>query len=347
MKTLLVPVDFSATADNAVNFAIEWCKQYDFNCIILLKTFYDSMFENIIVAAEYNNVNEENLNRERQDAIDTLHNLCHEVAEKAGPGVEVRTAISEEPLLRAIMDVIESKKPDLVVIGSDNFKYSNDSFIAGHAIDIARISPVRVLIVPANATYKPIKNVLVPCDLNTLSIVDKINSLKASSHWDDIELEVLNVDPKERYLQPDEKFKEAENKVHNYLKNFNHQLHYTNDKSVIDGIAKFTKNNDIQLIIALPGKHSFVYSLTHKSISEAIYRKVYCTKFLHCTISKVVGSLIIRKISQLGNELPRRCICCTCLNFIKIIQAFCRNNYCSILLQKIVYKGKSHFASCT
>ena len=59
MKTLLVPVDFTATSENAVNFAIEWCRTYEYERIILLKTFYDSIFEGLIVSAEYSNVNEE------------------------------------------------------------------------------------------------------------------------------------------------------------------------------------------------------------------------------------------------------------------------------------------------
>jgi hypothetical protein len=56
MKTLLVPVDFTATSENAVNFAIEWCRTYEYERIILLKTFYDSIFEGLIVSAEYSNV---------------------------------------------------------------------------------------------------------------------------------------------------------------------------------------------------------------------------------------------------------------------------------------------------
>jgi hypothetical protein len=62
MKTLLVPVDFTDTSENAVNFAAEWSKKYEYDRIVLLKSFYDSIFENMMVSAEYSNVHPEYLN---------------------------------------------------------------------------------------------------------------------------------------------------------------------------------------------------------------------------------------------------------------------------------------------
>jgi hypothetical protein len=83
----------------------------------------------------------------------------------------------------------------------------------------------------------------------------------------------LNVDAKQRNLNPDESFKEAENNLHEYLKNFKHEIYYETDKNVINGILQFKKLDEVQLMIALPGVHSFLYSLTHKSVSEALYKK--------------------------------------------------------------------------
>ena len=62
----------------------------------------------------------------------------------------------------------------------------------------------------------------------------------------------------------------AEAGLHDYLKNFNHEIYYAEDKNVIRGILDFQRINKMQLMIALPGSYSFLYSLTHKSISEAL-----------------------------------------------------------------------------
>jgi nucleotide-binding universal stress UspA family protein len=271
MKTLLIPVDFTATCENAVNFAVEWCRKYEYERIILLKTFYDSIFEGLIVSAEYSNVNEEIINSQREDDREQLHTLCKRVADRLS-GVKVMTAVSEFPLLRGIFEILQNEKPDLIIVGSDNYSYSSGSIISGNVISIAKTSPIRVLVVPADYKYQPVKQVLLPYNINMLKDLDRLNSLRSSPLWSDLKLLVLNLDTNQRVIKVPEKLNEAEDKFQNLLKNFEHEIYYTTDKNLINGIANFTKEHTVQLIISLPGKHSFLYRLTHQSISEAIYR---------------------------------------------------------------------------
>lgn len=266
MKTLLIPVDFSATAENAVNFAAEWCKKYAYERIILLKTFYDSMFENLMISAAYSNTNQDYLNTQRKESMEQLDALCKRVAEKVGKGVKVTTAVSEFPLLRGIFEIINTEKPDLVVVGSDNFNYSSGSFVAANVISIAKASPVRVLIVPAHYRYQPVEQALLPYNFNMLNDLDRLNSLRTSPQWDHLKLLVLNID-----TEPQSR-NEAAGKFEHLLENFEHEIYFTTDNDFISSIAKFTKEHEVQLIIALPGRHSFLYRLTHASISQAIYR---------------------------------------------------------------------------
>ncbi|ACU62958.1 universal stress protein [Chitinophaga pinensis] len=271
MKTLLIPVDFSATSDNAVNFAIEWARAYSYNRIILLKTFYDTVFDHIVVSAEYAPVSPHYMAREREEAAHRMENLSREIAIKTR-GVDVISMVSEAPLLRAIMEVVREESPELIVLGSDNYRYSSGSFIAGNLISIAKASPVRVLIVPSTYQYQRVEKILVPADYKTLDSLDKVRNLQIPPQWKDSKLLVLNVDPKERYLNPDDHLKAAEQHVHERLKDYPHDICYSNDKNIINGILSFTQRTPVQLIISLPGKHSFLYYLTHKSISDAICR---------------------------------------------------------------------------
>lgn len=56
MKTLLVPVDFTSTSDNASEFAMAWSRNFEYNHIILLKSFYSSFYENALLTTEYADV---------------------------------------------------------------------------------------------------------------------------------------------------------------------------------------------------------------------------------------------------------------------------------------------------
>ena len=129
-----------------------------------------------------------------------------------------------------------------------------------------------MLIVPSDYTYQPVKDVLLPLDYRLLHDLAKLNDPKDSPMAKEIFLHVLNIDAKERYLNPTEEFKSTEQHLHEYLQHFKHDIHYSNEKSIIDGIIQNTQKEEYQLIISLPGKHSFLYYLTRKSISEGIYR---------------------------------------------------------------------------
>ncbi len=273
MKTLLIPVDFTAASDNAINFAADWTKKYLYNRIILLRSFYSSMYENMIMSADFSNVNQEYLNKKREEEKEILSQLCKDLDTKTGEGIRVQTAVSELPLVRSIIEVIKYEKPEMILLGSDALHSGNEAFVAGNIIPIARLSPVRVLVVPENYRYKPVEKALVPVDFKTVGSLNKINRLRSSPRWHDVELMALNVDASQRNLNPDDKFKEAENNLHDYLKNFKHEIYYETDKNVISGILNFKRINEAQLMIALPGVHSFLYSLTHKSVSEALYKK--------------------------------------------------------------------------
>lgn len=272
MKTLLMPVDFTAASENAINFATEWSKKYLYERIILLKSFYTSMYENVIMAGEFANVDQGYLNRIREREKDQLNIICKNLKAEIGSGIIVQSSVSELPLVRSINQIVKSEHPEMILLGRDKINSSNAAFVSGNIISIAKSSPVKVLIVPSNYKYQTVREVLVPCDLNAIVNLNKINSLRSSPRWHDVRLLVLNVNNKGRQIGENERLKEEENNLHNYLKSFHHEIYYTEDKDVINGILNFKKINEVQLIIALPGQYSFLYSLTHKSISEGLYR---------------------------------------------------------------------------
>ncbi len=129
MKTMVVPVDFTPTSDNALRYAVEWSKEYGYQHIILLKTLYDSLFGSMITAVDYMHVSGDYRLQERQEAKEQLQDLCNKLVKQAAPAMKVSLAVSDEPLLRSILDIVEAEKPSLVVLGSDHHSYSSESFI--------------------------------------------------------------------------------------------------------------------------------------------------------------------------------------------------------------------------
>lgn len=273
MKTLLIPIDFTDTALNTLDFAASWSQKYGYDRIILLKSFYDSVFEDVITSAEYVQFNQEHRSNIREEITEQLHAFCVQLAQKTG--IKVLTATSELPLLRAILEVINTEDPELIIVGSDHLNHSSNSPVSDNVTRIARLSPIRVLVVPAAYKYEPVKEALVPINLQTANTFSRLNYLTTNPQWHETRLKVLYVDARKKHLQPGNKFGEAESSLHQYLANFDHQLYYSDESNIIDGILNFSKINPVQLIVALPGKYSFLYTLTHRSISEALYRNAH------------------------------------------------------------------------
>src|SRR5882757_6930770 len=104
MKTILIPVDFTGTSDNALEFALAWCRNFEYNHVILLKTFHSSIFENVLPTAEYVNVSQEH----RKNEMEMLGRRGQAFTDRLDPDVKVSVAVSEKPLLRSILDILES-----------------------------------------------------------------------------------------------------------------------------------------------------------------------------------------------------------------------------------------------
>ena len=269
MKTMLIPVDFTKTSENAMDYAMEWCRNFDYTHIILLRVFSSSIFDNLSTGPEHH----ESLARNKEEEIDQLRQLSKKLTAGLGNEIQVSLASSELPLLRSLIDILYNNPVELIVLGSDHVGSSNNSFISSNVIAIAKVSTVRVLIVPSFSRFGDIRKILVPCDFNSVESLSRLESYNAkSSKWQEKELLVLNVDPKEKYLLKDRAFETTEQSLHDYLKNFKHSVYYSSNKSIIKGMMEFLENHMVELIVALPGKHSFLYNLTHTNISEALYR---------------------------------------------------------------------------
>ena len=269
MKTILIPVDFTSTSDNALEFALAWCRDFEYNHIILLKTFHASIFENILPSTEYIHVSQEH----RKDDMEMLRKRSQIFIDQSAPVIKVSIVASEKTLLHSIIDMLEGGKIELIVLGSDHIGHTEKSFISSQIIEIAKASPVNVLIVPSTSKFQVIQKVLVPVDIQSMGFLERLEKFGVKlTKRPDRELMILNVDANEKYLLRDEAFERNENSLHSYLKNFQHEVYYANDKNIIQGIINFLNKHPADLIVALPGKHSFLYSLTHKSISEALYR---------------------------------------------------------------------------
>jgi nucleotide-binding universal stress UspA family protein len=267
MKTLLIPIDFSDTSANVIRYATDFVKDVHVDRIILLKSYYTSMFAQLLPSADYVQLDAEEISAERQKIESHVKFIAHKLLRKINFSTQVESGISELPLVRAIHEVSNVEQADLIMIGSDHGSREDHSPIGEEVIRIAKISKVPVMIIPAGLHYQNIKKALVPCDFAAISRMALLKELRSSEKWLHPKLIVLNVDPgKVNSIHAEENIEALKLMLESYA----YTVYYSEDQNTAHGILDFSKHNDVQLIIALPGHYSFFNNLTHKSITNAL-----------------------------------------------------------------------------
>ena len=275
MKSILVPIDFSAASRNAVDYAARLSLQYGYEEIILLTVHYESFMDYIsTLGVGYSFMGKDASFNYRKKSKDLLKHL-QKTAQAQLPentNIKVRTATSDLPLTRATLEILaENAGIELVVLGSDHMQASEPGFITANIISIVRVSPVKVLIVPEGHAYQPIRKILVPCDLKHMIHLSKLEQYKVLLETQQAQLTVLNILADQREEEAD-LIKDWEHKLHTYFDQVQLEVKHLYDSNTLHGVLSYVEQHDTDLIVALPGSHSFLYYMANKSLSEGIYK---------------------------------------------------------------------------
>jgi len=267
MKTLLIPVDFSGISENIIKYAADFSCDTKVDRIILLKSFYVSVYAQLMPSADFVQISTEEIDEERKQAVDNLKSLSHQLLKKCLPTIQIKTAMSELPLVRAIHQLIEDEQPNLVMIGTDKTLYATDNYMGEQIIAIAKTSSKPVMIVPDHIQYKKIEEAVVPCDFGAISRLGALQGFRDPKKWLHPKLMLLNVDAKHK---PDDDDPKLVSGLKDVMEGYEYKIYHSEDRDTVHGILDFARKHNPQLIIALPGKYSFFYNLTHRSITRAL-----------------------------------------------------------------------------
>jgi nucleotide-binding universal stress UspA family protein len=266
MKTILIPIGFSDTSANALQYVADFSKDIEIDRIILLRSVYVSVYAQVLPSLDFVQLSADDIGEERSQTEERLKDISRRLVTKCDPCLKIETITSGEPLLNSIMQVIEDEKPSMLIVGSENDEGA-ESYLSSQVIAIAKSSPVPVMIIPANVRYKKIEKAVVPCDFAAISRLDMLKKIPGAKKWLHPRLMVLNISNQQKHHDPSE---ERANVLKELLEDYEYKVYHAENRDTIEGILDFAKKQDAQLIIALPGKYSFFYSFTHKNITDAL-----------------------------------------------------------------------------
>jgi len=253
---ILLPTDFSKNSWNAISYAMELFKNLKCNFFIL-HTYTPSFYrmDYMLGGPLFSAIPDSNVDISLAGLEKTLKDV-----KKAykNPKHSYSIISAFNTLTDEINEVTIQKEIDLVVMGTQGATGAKEIFLGTNTVYVLRKALTPVLVIPENYAFKKIEKILLPSDYWTKYKENELSTAIQMVKMNQAKLIVLHV--KEEY---DLTVSQQENKKSLYRLLDGLPITFTELKGGLMPITvlDYVQNNDIDLLMMMNRKHSFVERL--------------------------------------------------------------------------------------
>jgi nucleotide-binding universal stress UspA family protein len=262
MKKLLVPTDFSDTSKNAARFAVQMAADIQNAKIILIH-----VSDKITGGSDGSPLTEDDDDR-RIILTAALSQLKDELLAVAQAPIEFVTEKGTS-LVETLSRYVRHQAIDMVIMGITGATRLEQIFMGSNTLEMAKESVCPVLIIPPDAKYRKIKNVVLASDFKEVDITIPVAPLKATLDLFKPALHIVNVDS-EHYVELTDEFKVERAKLETMLKNYSPEFYFIRQYDFFDAISQFVEDKNADLIVIVPKDRSFVSGLFKTSHTKKL-----------------------------------------------------------------------------
>jgi nucleotide-binding universal stress UspA family protein len=140
--------------------------------------------------------------------------------------------------------------------------------IGSTATSVIKHTTTPVIVVPENATYTTIGNIMLATDYKKVAETTPVEPIKEILEATGAKLHIVNVYEGGEAIPTDKAYQQE--LLHSMLKDFNPEFHYESNDDFIEGINDFVDTHAIDLIITIPRKHGFFEGLFKESHTKKL-----------------------------------------------------------------------------
>jgi nucleotide-binding universal stress UspA family protein len=247
MNTVIVPVDFSETSLNAARYAAKLLTgHYGVNMIL-------------------HHVYEKSQTVQAQDKLEKLRD------ELIGIGIVKITVLAEEggDFITELEKLARHQQADLIIMGITGRSAIGQTFIGSNTLKIVDHKVCPVLIVPPDAVFREVKNVLLTSDFKNVASSTPSVPIRKILKTFQPNLHVINVDS-EHYVALTEEYQEQRAQLKEMFKEFNTEFYFLGLYDVDEAINQFAHDKDVDFIIVIHKEHSLLSRLFVKSHTKKL-----------------------------------------------------------------------------
>ncbi|MDF2448401.1 MAG: UspA protein [Bacteroidota bacterium] len=261
MKTIIAPTDFSNSASNAVDYAVELAKY--FSAKIILVNAYPIPETHYEMGGSF-----ELLSTLKDVSLDNLEQLRDKILINA-PQLNIECYSDMGHPYGVIDAVVRDKRADLVVMGIVGTAGKlKERFIGSTAVEVARNLEVPTFIIPEGVTYHEVNKISFACDLDKTEKTDLVYVAKYFAEKFHAELEIVNVDDPEKEITIDKAVTNLF--VERKLETVKHDRTQLSGKDVQEELENYFNSHYTDIVMVSPKKHNIFYNLFHKSVTKEL-----------------------------------------------------------------------------
>lgn len=263
MKSILVPVDFSKSADNAARYAIQIAKETKAR-LIFFHTFL------IPVSTQDVYVGEEILSELERTNVKELTQYTADLLASVPESTRLVFHNEVQPgfIQNHLPDLIKSHNVDLIVMGTRGQSGTlKKLFVGSNAARVMEESPVPVLVVPERAMFKPVQKVVFATNLDIPDIQQRIEPLFEWTWLHPMELHFVVVIPPGTEMHSPQQL-QTYLELEGAFKHTPHFLEVLEDTDVTGAIDSYVNEIQADMLVTSPRKHGFFEKLFSQSVTR-------------------------------------------------------------------------------
>ncbi|MEP6626727.1 MAG: universal stress protein [Ginsengibacter sp.] len=255
MKNILVAIDFSDASFNAVSHAAFMANVFNAKLTLVHAYSGTSHFEKTHQAKRYASSDDLKIANEK-----FLKKEVDGIARKFT--VKIKSIVQKGKPVKVLNEVAADIDADLIVLGMKGKGESNSKFGSTATSMIAK-TIVPLLVIPKDASYKTIETITLASDFHDEKLLSNFPVLENMIAKYDPFIQILNVQKKDSKLTAE--MIAAKMSTGLMWDKYNHSFNIIEKDDIDEGINKFLKKHQSDLLMMVARKRNFVAQLVEPS----------------------------------------------------------------------------------
>lgn len=271
MNNILIPIDFSENAWNAIQYALRFFSKSSCNFYLLhVNTSGIVVNENSILVQNNKGVSAtltKPVKKMLQETVLRIHSTFPN-----NPNHKIYTISDSNYIINSIREQVVLNKINFIVIGTKGSTGLKKTAIGTNAGNVITKVKCTTLVVPENAKYKEPKDVAFPTDFSIFYHPETLQPIIDILEVNKATVNVLHVNKNGLVLNEDQQ--RNREYLQDYFTNYKYSFNFLSNNHIEKAVQQFVDEKDIQLITMLAKNlNYFQRILFHPTVNEISYYK--------------------------------------------------------------------------